>query len=100
VQARRENQKLDAQLEKDRKRWQFTLKPSNMVIILRQDAGQFPAGLTLSVPQEIGRLLLHKRLATIVERGITVNAVIRGELEEAVVAFGLDTTLSSQVVAA
>lgn len=80
---------FDRNIEKQRKTWTF--KPSNMSVILQQTAGAFPAGLILSVPHEVGRMLLHKRLAAILERDLlAVDAVIRGSLEEAVEAMGLD----------
>jgi len=87
-QLKRDAIRFDCNIEKQRKTWYF--KPSNMIVILQQTAGAFPAGLVLSVPHEVGRMLLHRRLAAILERDlVSVDAVIRGALEEAVEAMGL-----------
>ena len=81
--AREENQKLDEQLLARRKHWQI-LPPENMTIILHTDAGAIPVGLVLSVPHEIGRVILHRRKGRIVERDVIVDAVIEGSFEDAV----------------
>jgi hypothetical protein len=75
--------KFDAALDALRKEWIF-VPPSNMTIILHQDAGAFPSGVSLSVNHEIGRVLLHRRAAQIVERDdFSIDAVIDGSLEDA-----------------
>ena len=81
--AKRHNQAIDHQLEQRREEW-VLIPPSNMTIILHQDAGAIPAGLVLSVPHEIGRLLLRKRLSRIIEHEVTVDAVIDGDFEGAI----------------
>jgi len=54
-----------------------------MTVTLHKDTGAFPAGLTLSVSHEAGRMLLHKRLASIWARdGVSIDAVIDGSLED------------------
>jgi len=83
--------RFDRNMEKQRKTWDF--KPSKMIVILTHTAGAFLAGLTLSVPHEVGRMLLHRRLAAILERDlVAVDAVITGTLEEAVEIMGLGET--------
>ena len=95
--ARRLNQDIDHELEKQRKQWVF-IPPSNVTLVLHQDTGAFPAGgVVLSVPQEVGRVILHKRLGRIIEHEVNIDAVIDGELEEAVEAMGLNE--SAQVAA-
>jgi len=54
-----------------------------MTVTLHKDTGAFPAGLTLSVTHEAGRMLLHKRLASIWARdGVNIDAVIDGSFED------------------
>lgn len=79
--AREENQKLDEQLLARRKHWQI-LPPENMTIILHTDAGAIPVGLVLSVPHEIGRVILHKRRGRIIERDVTIDALVEGCIED------------------
>ena len=86
--ARRWNQEIDAVLEKRRKEWAF-IPPSNMSITLFEDAGAISSGLVLSVPHDVGRMILHKRLGRIIEREVSADAVVTGELEEAVEVMGL-----------
>jgi len=62
--ARRENQRLEEQIQRRRGKWRI-LPAENMTVTLHKDTGAFPAGLTLSVSHEAGRMLLHKRLASI-----------------------------------
>lgn len=86
--ARAANQRFIKKLEEQRTRWKLK-PPSPIVLELLKDAGEFPAGLVLSVPHEVGRVLLHRRWAAILEHDVTVDAVIDGGLEEAVAAMGL-----------
>jgi hypothetical protein len=80
--ARRENKRLERHIELRRKKWRI-LPPENMVVIMLQDSGAFPSDLTLSLSHEAGRMLLHRRLARIVERdGVNIDAVIDGSLED------------------
>jgi hypothetical protein len=80
--ARKWNQAIDSELGKLRKEWVF-VPPSNMTITFH--------GLVLSVPHEVGRVILHRRLGKIIEHEVIVDAVIEGHLEEAVEAMGLIT---------
>jgi len=80
--ARKWNQAIDAVLEKRRKEWAF-IPPSNMSITLFEDAGAIPSGLVLSVPHEVGRMILHRRLGRIIERDVTIDAVVDGGFEDA-----------------
>ncbi len=73
--ARRWNASIDYILSERRKQWTF-LPPDNVTCILHR------GGLILSVPQPIGRMLLHKRVASILEHDVTIDAVIDGTLEE------------------
>ena len=80
--ARRENQRLEEQIQRRRGKWRI-LPAENMTVTLHKDTGAFPAGLTLSVTHEAGRMLLHKRLASIWARdGVSIDAVIDGSLED------------------
>ena len=88
--ARRWNQTIDSELGKLRKDWTST--PSNMTITLHEDAGVLPGGLVLSVPHEIGRVILHKRWGRILEHDVTVDAVIDGGIEDAFAAMEVGTT--------
>jgi len=81
--ARRWNRTIDSKLERQRKEWSF-VPPSNMTVVLHQDAGAIPGGLVLSVPHEVGRVILHKRLGRIIERDVIVDAVIDGSIEDAI----------------
>jgi hypothetical protein len=87
---KKQARKFDSELEKQRKKWVF-IPPSNMTIMLHQNAGAVPAGLVLSVPHEVGRLLLHKRLGRIIEHDVTVDAVIDGGIERAVEVMNIRT---------
>ena len=78
--ARKWNRRIDDELGKRRKEWTF-VPPSNMTIALQD--------VLLSVPHDIGRMILHKRLGRIIEREVSVDAVVTGELEEAVEVMGL-----------
>ena len=80
--ARQWNRAIDALLEKRRKEWAF-IPPSNMSITLFEDAGAIPSGLVLSVPHEVGRMMLHRRFGRIIEHNVTVDAVIDGGIEDA-----------------
>jgi hypothetical protein len=87
--ARKWNRRIDDELERRRKVWAF-IPPSNMSITLFEDAGAIPSsGLVLSVPHEVGRMILLRRLGRIIEREVSVDAVVTGELEEAVEVMGL-----------
>ena len=86
--ARKWNRRIDDELGKRRKEWTF-YPPSNMAITLFEDAGALSSGLVLSVPHEVGRMILHRRLGRIIERELSVDAVIDGELEETVAVMGL-----------
>ncbi len=72
----------DNELAKRREQWTF-IPQSNMTITLHEDAGSIPAGLVLSVPFEVGRTILCRRLGKIIERDdVTIDAVIESTLEE------------------
>jgi len=94
--ARRWNQAIDTTLERRRKEWAF-IPPSNMSITLFEDAGAIPSGLVLSVPHEVGRVMLHRRLGRIIERDVIIDAVIDAGLEDACEAMG--TAVESREVA-
>jgi len=79
--ARSENKAIDRKLEKERSRWKLR-PPSNMKIILHQDSGTLPGGVLISVRPEVGRMLLHRRLATIVERDMTPVRIVTAGLED------------------
>jgi len=87
--ARKWNRAIDTALEKRRKEWAF-IPPSNMSITLFEDAGAIPSGLVLSVPHEVGPVMLHRRLGRIIERDVTIDAVIDGGIEDAIAAMGDD----------
>jgi len=89
--ARRWNHAIDTALEKRRKEWAF-IPPSNMSITLFEDAGAIPNGLVLSVPHEVGRMLLHRRLGRIIEHNVTIDAVIDGGIEDACEAMSMKST--------
>lgn len=92
--ARRLNLAIDHELEAQREEW-VLIPPSSMTIILHQDAGALPGGVVLSVGHEIGRVLLHKRLAAIIERNdVRIAVVIEGSIEDAIEA------MNQQVLAA
>jgi hypothetical protein len=80
--ARKWNRAIDTELSEQRKEW-ILVPPSNMTITLHEDAGAVPAGLVLSCPHEVGRAILHKRLAGIIEHDVTVDAVIDAGIEDA-----------------
>ena len=67
--------KFEAKLEKQRAAWEL-LPPENMIIRIRTN------GVVLSLPQEAGRILLHKRMCSIIEHDVSVDAVLDGELED------------------
>jgi len=97
VAARRENNKLEEQIQLRRKKWRI-LPPENMTVIMLHTTGAFEKGLTLSVPHEIGRLLLHKRLASIRERDdVTIDALIDGSFEDAIEAMNLGPINATEV---
>ena len=73
--AKRANQAIDEKLRKQRSRWKLK-PPANMTVMLHKNAG-----IVLSVPHEVGRWLLHKRMAAILEHDVTIDAVIDGGLE-------------------
>ena len=81
--ARRWNHSIDTALGKRRKEWTF-IPPSNMTVTLHEDVGAISSGLVLSVPHEIGRVILHKRLGAIIEHDVTIDAVIDGDIEGAI----------------
>jgi hypothetical protein len=92
---RKKNATILSELRERRKQWTF-VPPSNHTIILHRDQGQLPAGLILSVPHEIGCMILHKRLGRIIERDdVIIDAVIDGDIEAAVEAMGLGTTVTA-----
>ena len=80
--ARKWNRRIDDELGRRRKEWTF-IPPSSMTITLFEDAGAIPSGLVLSVPHEVGRMMLHKRLGRIIEHDVTIDAVIDGGIEDA-----------------
>jgi hypothetical protein len=86
--ARRWNRAIDTKLSEQRKQW-VLVPPSNMTITVHEDAGAISSGLVLSMPHEVGRVVLSRRLGSIIERDMTVDAVIDGSLEEAVEAMGI-----------
>ena len=86
--ARRLNQDIDHELEKLRKKWVF-IPPANMTVTLFRDSGLLLSGLILSVPADVGRMILHKRLGRIIEHDVTIDAVIDGDIEGAIEAMGL-----------
>jgi hypothetical protein len=88
--------KFDARLEKERQEWILS-PPSNMAITLHEDAGEVPAGLVLSLPHEVGRMVLHKRLADIIEHDVTVDAVIDGDFEGAIEAMNLGSARETRL---
>lgn len=94
--ARKWNHAIDAVLGKRRKEWAF-IPPSNMAITVFEDAGAIPSGLVLSVPHEVGRMMLHRRLGRIIERDVIIDAVIDAGLEDACEAMG--TAVESREVA-
>lgn len=87
---KRESKRIDERLKKQKSKWSFRGSP--MTIKLHQDAGSIPGGLVLSVPHEVGRMLLHKRMAAIIEHDVTVDADITdNSLEDFIAAMeGLD----------
>jgi hypothetical protein len=89
--AKRRNQGIDNRLTEERKEW-ILVPPSNMTLTLHENAGAIPAGLVLSMPHEVGRAVLHKRLGRIIEHDVTLDAVIDGEFESAVEAMNLRST--------
>ena len=95
--ARRQNQAIDHELEKQRKKWVF-IPPSNLVVILHKDIGVLPGGVALSFGHEAGRSILHRRLGRIVERDdVNIDAVIDGSFEDVIEAMSLNA--SSEVAA-
>ena len=80
--ARKWNLAIDNELGKRRREWTF-VPPSNMTIILHR------GGLVLSVPHEVGRMILHKRMGKIIERVVTLDAAIEGSFEDVIEAMGL-----------
>lgn len=80
--ARRWNHVIDTTLGRQRKEWIF-VPPSNMTVTLHEDVGAIPAGLVLSVPHEVGCVILRRRLGKIIERDVTVDAVMEGGIEDA-----------------
>ena len=80
--ARKWNRRIDDELANRRKEWAF-IPPSNMSITLFEDAGAIPSGLVLSVPHEVGRMMLHRRLGRIIESDVPIDAVIDGGIEDA-----------------
>ncbi len=86
--AKRHNRAIDKRLSDERKEW-VLMPPSNMTITLHKDAGVVPAFLNLSMPHDVGRAILHKRMGSIFEHDVNIDAVIDGELEEACDAMGL-----------
>ena len=88
--AARHNRTIDKRLVAERKEW-VLVPPSNMTLTLHKDAGDVPSGLVLSVPHDVGRAVLHKRLAGIIEHDVTVDAAIEGSFEDAHEAMNLGT---------
>jgi len=78
---RKQAKKLDVRLEKQRQEWILS-PPSNMTITLHHDAGALSSSLVLSVPHEVGRVILHRRLGKIIEREVTVDVAIDGSFED------------------
>ncbi len=73
---RQDAKKFEEKLEAQRNEWVF-IPPSNITVRL-------PNAVVLSVPQEAGRVLLHKRLGHIIEHNVTVDAVLDGGFEDIV----------------
>jgi|ERR1039457_872522 hypothetical protein len=88
--ARKWNRAIDTELSQQRKEWNL-VPPSNMTITLHEDAGDIPSGLVLSVPHETARVILHKRLANILEHEVTIDAEIDSGIEDAYDAMNLGT---------
>jgi hypothetical protein len=87
--AKKHNQTIDNRLSEERQEW-ILVPPSNMTLTMKEVAGEVPSGLVLSVPHEVGRVIVHKRLvAGVIEHDVSIDAVIDGELEEAFAALGL-----------
>ena len=73
--------KFEAKLAKERLAWE--LLPENMIIRLHAN------GLVLSVPAEAGRVLLRRRLGSIVAHDATVDAVFDGDVESVLAELGI-----------
>ena len=89
--ARRWNLAIDTTLGKQRKEWIFV--PSSNMTIAFQD-------LVLSVPHDIGRVILQKRMGRIIERDVPIDAVIDGGIEDAFEAMSLGTAYEAREIAA
>ncbi len=82
---RQQNAEIERDFRLAKKQWAFL--PSPMTVLMKD------TGVVLNVPQELGRVLIHRRLAGIIEHdGVIVDAVIEySDLSEAFVALGLAT---------
>jgi hypothetical protein len=88
---RKKNEEILRNLRERRERWQI-LPPGNMLIQMLQGTADL-SGLVLSVPHELGRIILHKRLGRIIERdNVATDAVVEyTDLSEAFAALKLAT---------
>lgn len=84
----RQNQSIDNNLATAKKEW--TILPPEYMVISYQ-------GLIVSIPHVIGRELIRRREAAILEHDVTVDAVIDGEIEDMFEA--MDLNASSEVAA-
>lgn len=71
-----------------------------MKVVLNKNAGAFPAGLVLSVPHELGRDLLRRKVAAIIERDLQPDASVTGTFEDALELLGLTANGTSATSAA
>jgi hypothetical protein len=88
--AERHNRAIDKRLSEEREEWSL-VPPSNMTLAIKETTGAIPAGLTLSVPHEAGRAILHKRKANILEHEVRVDAEIESNFEDTFEAMELGT---------
>ena len=80
---RRETAVFDAEMKASRLDWDVSIKTPMRNVILEREYLGLPAGYVLQVPHDIGRYLLHKRRAAIIESdNITVDFILEGELED------------------
>jgi hypothetical protein len=56
--------------------------------------------LVLSVAHEVGRMILHRRLGRIIERELSIDAVMEGGIEDAFEAMKLATANEAGEIAA
>lgn len=94
--AKKHNRAIDNELSEQRKEW-VLVPPANMTLTLYETAGAVPAGLVLSVPHEVGRAIVHKRLANILEHAVSVDAEIDSSFEDTFEAMNLGTTTEDRL---